>query len=306
MKRGITILCIMACCIAAQAQMPDSLWAPVGAEWVYSVEAFDSYNEWYLSIKVAKDTVVDGQVCKQLLSRQQPLFNQDTSWYIEGYIFQQNGVVYRYYNELGGFKPLYDWNLQVGDTFKAYSFTSYLFYPDDSIVQVVIDSVDTISINGFARRRYIYRNCCGSSNYEFSGAVYEGIGWDHFLFPIFGAVDPAPEPLRCYHDSVLGSFKNPEYNRNNCYYTYVSSPTLEADVDLRVINPVNDQLYISTTQPLGQTQVQIVDVTGRVLYTDIRPISGSCSIDVSQLPVGTYILRLQTASGTAVKRFLKL
>ena len=74
-------------------------------------------------------------------------------------------------------------------------------------------------------------------------------------------------------------------------------------------NPVNDILYIETqtlTQTLTQTQtltVEIYDVFGRQQST----VNGqqTLSIDVSNLNSGIYFVKINTANGNIVNKFIK-
>ena len=63
--------------------------------------------------------------------------------------------------------------------------------------------------------------------------------------------------------------------------------------------PATDRLYITGLPTLAS--LTIADVTGRIYSA---PISGHM-IDVSALPKGVYILRIQDNSGATVKRFVK-
>ena len=63
--------------------------------------------------------------------------------------------------------------------------------------------------------------------------------------------------------------------------------------------PATDRLYITGLPALAS--LTIADVTGRIYSA---PLSGHM-IDVSALPKGVYILRIQDNSGAVVKRFIK-
>lgn len=64
-------------------------------------------------------------------------------------------------------------------------------------------------------------------------------------------------------------------------------------------NPAKDRLYLDQSIP-GATYT-VVDMTGRTLSV---PVSER-EINVSALPTGVYCLRVQTASGSIQKRFVK-
>lgn len=61
-------------------------------------------------------------------------------------------------------------------------------------------------------------------------------------------------------------------------------------------NPVKDQLYIENINPLGQTQVSVIDLAGRVLYS--QTFSGDTpkiEIDFRGYKSGSYIVRTKNA-----------
>ncbi|MBV8327409.1 endonuclease [Chryseobacterium sp.] len=56
-------------------------------------------------------------------------------------------------------------------------------------------------------------------------------------------------------------------------------------------NPVNDNLYVNgATEKIGT--VQIIDFSGRVIYTEKDPFRNKKSISVQSLPAGSYFLKL--------------
>jgi hypothetical protein len=75
----------------------------------------------------------------------------------------------------------------------------------------------------------------------------------------------------------------------------------EAAVTLALYpNPAHS--YLTVAAAAGE-QVQIIDLTGRVLQTTILPASGQLSVE--SLPAGTYLLRVQLGSQPRILRFTK-
>lgn len=82
-----------------------------------------------------------------------------------------------------------------------------------------------------------------------------------------------------------------------------NDPTVFFEVSLRP-NPVADQLQWQLPVDVQLSQVSVIDVTGRELLSANGRQAGG-RMDVSQLPAGTYFLRLNADAGTVVKRFVK-
>ncbi len=71
-------------------------------------------------------------------------------------------------------------------------------------------------------------------------------------------------------------------------------------------NPCSSTLNITFEAPSNLSTIQIMDITGRVLLTDHCTLTTDhFPIDVSSLSPGMYVLRINSGSGTEVKKFIK-
>jgi parallel beta-helix repeat protein len=68
-------------------------------------------------------------------------------------------------------------------------------------------------------------------------------------------------------------------------------------------NPVNNLLFISTTDTLKETVI-IIDISGRVVYEEDRN-SGNLAIDVSSLSKGIFLIQLKDYKNIATAKFIK-
>lgn len=82
--------------------------------------------------------------------------------------------------------------------------------------------------------------------------------------------------------------------------TQTSAPGLAARIRLFPV-PASQRLYM-TTDGLAIVQVQVFAATGQLLAT---PTVDARGLDVSQWPSGTYMLRILTSEGVAIKRVTK-
>lgn len=68
-------------------------------------------------------------------------------------------------------------------------------------------------------------------------------------------------------------------------------------------NPFSDEITIKLTEKAES--IDIVDFNGKVLYYSSNHDTGSLAINSTQLPSGTYMLRIQTKNSYQIKRIVK-
>ncbi len=84
----------------------------------------------------------------------------------------------------------------------------------------------------------------------------------------------------------------------------VDENTFEASISLSP-NPVRDILSISVPTNTIVNSYQIFDINGKMVNTFNSTTSSISEINVSELSVGNYILKLNSDKGTASKKFIK-
>jgi glycine rich protein/type IX secretion system substrate protein/PKD domain-containing protein len=68
-------------------------------------------------------------------------------------------------------------------------------------------------------------------------------------------------------------------------------------------NPASDKLNINIPGLNEASQVEVYSILGRKVITEIKETSNTFSIDVSQLGVGNYFIKVISAKGVSMKRF---
>lgn len=181
-----------------------SQWAPNGATWYTGiVENISSPNQGYVRTNSIGDTVLNSIDCKLLES---VLINSSGQVTLVDTLimYSDSGRVYHYRN--GSFYLLYDFSLNAGDSWQTIapypSPFSLLGNPPDTIVEVVVDSISTITISGIAKKvMYVHSD---SNDWYFLNPIIEDIGSFGGLFPyIYDWLDFDIPLLRCYSDSLL-------------------------------------------------------------------------------------------------------
>ena len=67
-------------------------------------------------------------------------------------------------------------------------------------------------------------------------------------------------------------------------------------------NPAKDILNVSLPQDLGQYNVKVFNLTGKILMEEIRT-DQQMTLSTNHLPSGVYLLNIQTEKGTINKKF---
>jgi hypothetical protein len=81
---------------------------------------------------------------------------------------------------------------------------------------------------------------------------------------------------------------------------------LQANLNLKIYpNPVIDQLNIESNFEHSQLQLQISDMQGRTVHSEQQASNTNIQLQLSHLPAGMYLLRIQNGQQTAWARFVK-
>ncbi len=251
-------------------------WAPIGSKWTYSQPTLVPDLLSYTTFESIKDTIIDGQNCKQIteILRHSPI-TADTSLH---YMYSDSNKVY--FRKSNTWNLLYDFNLQKNDSFIV----------GDYGQQVKILSVDTISINGVPKRRFEYY--APSLSTEFSGIVIEGIGHTIDMFPTYD--NQLFGPLRCYSDTTLGLFRSP--------YHYGSLWTTDCDKFITKVddisdftnsnvfpNPFSEQLHFNA-QSKDEIEITLYDVFSRQIFKN--SFLNSTNVNTTEFATGIYFYEL--------------
>lgn len=122
-----------------------------------------------------------------------------------------------------------------------------------------------------------------------------------------------------YDDQTTATQPNPGYSgQPGTYGAYYfiddvsvvqvgTSPTVSVDAEAVQIypNPTADKLRIQLPEAYPVVRVQLFDVIGASLFSQRYTTQDLLELDVSQLPNGTYFLRLDMSGQTLVKVFQK-
>lgn len=176
---------------------------------------------------------------------------------------------------------LYDFNLQVGDSFRVEVYNGPMWV--DSFSFKILESIDTVEIGGIQRKRFMF----GPD--EWNAEIWvEGIGdinrgpMYRFLYPFFEtSVD-----LNCYrYDS--------EEVYGECYPIGIDEPDMQPEVSLF---PTTSHEYIHIQSNVQISQIKIFNMHGELVSIENQ----NDKVDVSTLLAGMYFTRITTENDLEV------
>ncbi len=235
-----------------------------------------------VSYKFQSDTTINSYQYKILLKTSDTTLS---NWWAEGAMREVGSKIY-YYNYSDQTEYLvYDFGANLGDTIKAITFCgNYL----------IVDSVDTLMINGQARRRLIF---------NFPSCLYteewiEGIGSNHGIvnmFSVFGFLPfDSGEELLCYWEDGFVKWINPAYNQ--CYYVTTEIYEQISNSSISVFpNPLIDVAKVELNSISKNWSWELYSSIGQLVQEKCNITTNSLEIDKGHLPAGIYFYQVRTA-----------
>jgi len=268
-------------------------FAPVGAEWYYSIGYGCCSGAGYQHFAVEKDTIYLGKSCKKVNVTRYDPSGEINNQYIF-YTYNQNDSVLYSYDD--NFYLLYDFNLNVGDTLKVRIPSDYYgiaFEYDDTIVTQTVSYIENTTINDLTLKRIYFDH----PSYDFLVPYYEyyteKLGGSDYFFPFEWeyTVEAIWPDFRCYSDSALqyklvskcDELRPPEFINN---YRSVINKIWVSEKSLNI--SINAPDIVSNS-----LKITLIDVSGRIVYvTDMEYPFDIFSIDVSGMAKGIYFIRI--------------
>ncbi len=294
MRHTLTLLMAVTIACTSNAQfdaLPDSDATWTESFWVGPGYPYEGFH--YAYDAVFPDTVYNGDVYRKLMET----YSNNGTVYGTNYggALRDNGLGQVYFWAPGAPDPalLYDFDVAVGDTLYD---VAGLFITDVRVL-----GVDTVIVNGTPRRRVSVECLDGPSFYGEEWT--QGIGSNH------GLVHGTP----CGSVSGIGELVCMTVNDTVQWGVNAGAVgdcslllgAAEAAVDERVglyPNPAEDRLSI-TCGACVPLCASIVAMDGRVVH---QQALATRTIDVSAMPAGVYLLRVQQGDGKVLtKRFVK-
>ena len=184
---------------------------------------------------------------------------------------------------------LYDYDLEVGD-----------YFNDEDEHPMRVTEVSTITDhNGVSRKKITFSFVGLEDATEY---WIEGVGSNRgFIYMGQYAPDPQGEGdifhLLCYHIGDNLIFTNPEYN--TCDIDEIDENLTENNINIYP-NPAKDIVKILNNNDLNITNIEIVDLTGRIVLSTDK----ADDINISELSEGQYFVKIYGETTIVKKLFI--
>jgi len=243
------------------------------------------------------DTLINSEQWLKLYSTSDSTFQNNFLY--RGLIREENSKVF-YLDTLNQLYTLYDFSLNVSD---SVLFDLYGMYPE--WLEVV--NVDSIQINGDYYRRLKFAEPTMNAFDELNEIWIDGIGSIHGpLFPNF--------PINFSQEMPDSMLVTCTFSNNQQVWQHLSYPSCYVNIVLSVDqlelfnfkiypNPFTDRIHIENID-LQQYELTILNSLGQtVKYTQVS--NDNIIIDLSELKVGIYFLRIESGDNAKVMKMIK-
>jgi hypothetical protein len=266
------------------------------SEWYYEIENGDG-TVTYQHLKAENDTTINNER-PTVIVRSNTQYDRDTISIevTHEYVFERNGIVYWWNNELQEFTTLYNLTAEADDEWEIKVGT-------ESII-VHVDSVGVFEYDGESRKM-LHISDAGNI---FNGDIVVGYGHMTSFFPeklMNRSASYTVDGLRCYwvEDALL--YHNGDEDCDAIYaqiHAGVEETTEDAAFTVYP-NPANNVLFMET-QSIASLQTATYRIANLVGQT---VLSGSINaktqqINIKELPSGMYFI---TVGGQTVKFVVK-
>lgn len=254
--------------VHATGQVAD--FAPVGAKWYYSEQAFipPPFGEYPHVVEVVSKEMYQGKLCSKLTGIGSGTVPDPL------YVYSQNDSVFFYSLLSGGFELLYDFGAEPNESWVIGGLNT----PNgaDSVV-VQVDSVSQISVDGVILK--VLYTSCPFLFYDWGCEIIAGIGNTFFLTPDYGLYEGGPMGLRCYTDAE----NDLHFVSYPCDTTIITTNTVDPNKILPIsISPVPAVSFAQL--PFTPDRIQVFNMLGQRVSISFT----NEMLDVSALPPGIY------------------
>jgi hypothetical protein len=262
-------------------------WAPIGAKWTYTGTYYMSSTQDTFLIKSIGDTIIQAHQCKILVMSHG---NCNTVGSTMKCMYSDSSKVYFFDQSRNIFQMLYNFNANVGYTYKLYPSD---FPQNDSIV-VIVDSVSAIVINSVVLKKMFVHRVNSSMGWSFiGGAIIENIGDLSFMFPwVNGFCDASwAGPLRCYTDTVIGF--HDFGTAPSCDYVFIGIKENNKFNNVSISpNPFSQSTQINLNKSYHNIALAVYDIQCKQVAQQQYADCDKIQLNRNQLSNGLYFLKL--------------
>ena len=236
-------------------------------------------------VKFENDTTINDTIYRKVWQSEDSL---KANWSLGGFIREAQDTAL-YFRTLEGVEQiLYKYNMNIGDSISI----------DMEVLPFVVDSIDSVLINGNYRNRYFLKQVgCGLDE-----IWIEGVG---SLAGILNGGHPCivggRTKLLCYYEDEILSYDNINYDY--CFYSPTTSIKLNTIDGFGVTiypNPVNHILNIKSNKGMS---LRIYDAKGILMDLIKVSIDKESQLNIQNYPNGIYFITSNDMNNTL--KFIK-
>ena len=257
---------------------PDS-----NAIWVGHYKNNDTSNIY--SFGLIGDTIIDSFQYNKIYVLHDSVLTINGSTYF-GAIRENGKKVYYRYMSCTHDVLLYDFTKQINDTiFSVYSDFEITWCLDSTPFFLVINSIDSILINGSYRKVFHFEN--------------DTLNWIEGIGSTKGLLEPIPPGVMGNYDwNLVCFFQNDELLYHNqifgsCFKSNsgIGENFEKRDIEINIFpNPSNGSLTVDFANMKNLKEILLQDLLGKIVFR--QTINNQRQIKIDNLPSGAYILTI--------------
>ena len=267
-------------------------WAPVGSKWIYSyylsMETEPVYD--YLFYESVKDTFIEGKTVRKIHFQRNSNTNGMQLLRTE-FLYMEDKRVYFY--KWDQFNLLYDFNLQVNDSYTVQDV-------DNQSISGLFTCTNKVTFNG-----YNFYELGGSDNLYFGAEVLEHVGSMKDFFPTDEAVFP-PEykRLRCYITADTLYYQEEDWEIFCDHFRTLKLTELELNGLQFSPNPLSELSTLEIPAEFGAIgHISVYSLNGQE-NTRYELKERKISLRESDFVPGVYFIRVETEEQRLFGKFV--
>nr|WP_319270520.1 T9SS type A sorting domain-containing protein [uncultured Draconibacterium sp.] len=243
------------------------------------------------------DTTINGEQWFKLYSTSDSIFQSDLLY--RGLLREENNIVF-YLDTLNQLDTLYDFSLNVGDSFL---FDLYGMYPE----WLKVANVDSIQINGDFYKRLKFDEPTMNAFDELNEVWIEGIGSIHgplfTNFPVkFSGEMPDSMLLTCSFSDNQYVWQHSSYS--DCYVNIILSVNKTELHNFKIYpNPFAGQITIENSKIENYT-LSILNSLGQIIRQE-QIKANSHTMNLAELKTGVYLLMIDDQEKIKTLKIIK-
>lgn len=257
---------------------------------------WNTFAECTRIYKLEGDTILNNKTYNKVYSTF--YFTHDTTmsiWTCDKFIREDSNIVYLAFSDTTYGKEfvIYNFNLGIGDEIELPTIIDGNYFHDNNFTTIV-NSVDSIEINGVFLKRIIFDDSFFS--------WIEGIGSTQGFLESGFIIDYYSTSLLCVHQNEELIYM--DTNSNSCIIALGINDIEKESLNAKIYPTIVNDILRIETQDNDIKELEIVDVLGRFVKREF--VYNNKQVNCSQLNSGIYNCIINTKDNKRIaKKFIK-